>query len=221
LELKTSSTRVYFMRAKARELAGDRVGAAADRALALSQQPTDETSWISRGVARLAIDPQAALADFEQALVLNPQSRAALEDKAHVLAERLGRTDEAVEALDLVIALYPEYAAAYAGRGVLLARLGQFDSARGDSRKALLRDTSPPTVYRAACVYALASAENANDNEDQRESFRLLSSALRGGFGLDVVNVDPDLAPLRQHPDFRHLVEAARTLIRPSTRETR
>lgn len=222
IELKTTSTRVYFMRAKARELAGDRAGAAADRSFAMSQQPTDETSWVSRGVAQLAADPQAALADFEQALVLNPQSRAALEDKAHVLAERLGRTAEAVAALDRVIALYPEYAVAYAGRGVLLARLGRFGLARRDAREALVRDASPPTMYRAACVYALASAEDPNRADDEREAFRLLSSALRGGFGMDVIEVDPDIAPLRKHPEYRQLVLAAQTLIRRlNSRETR
>lgn len=222
IKLKTTSTRVYFMRARARAIAGDRAGAAADRSFAISQQPTDETSWIARGVAQLAADPQAALADFEQALALNPQSRAALEDKAHVLAERLGRTKEAVEALERVIALYPEYAAAYAGRGVLLARLGRFELARRDARAALVRDASPPTMYRAACVYALASAEDPNRADDEREAFRLLSSALRAGFGMDVIEVDPDLAPLRKHPDFRQLVLAAQSLIRPSnSRETR
>jgi serine/threonine protein kinase/tetratricopeptide (TPR) repeat protein len=213
LQLQIRSTRVYLMRARARELSGDAAGAAADLELGLQQQPTDETSWVARGVAKLRSDPQGALGDFEQALKLNPQSRAALEDKAHVLAELLGRPAEAVAALDRVTHLFPEYGAGYAGRGVLLARLGRYVAARDDARKAMLRDTSPPTVYRAACIYALASADN---QDDQREALRLLSVALRAGFGLDVVKLDPDLAPLRGNPDFMQIVQAALALTIPS-----
>lgn len=213
LELQIPNTRVYLMRARARALAGDATGAAADRKIGLEQQPTDETSWVARGVAKLRSDPQGALADFEQALKLNPQSRAALEDKAHVLAELLGRPAEAVAALDRVMQLFPDYGAGYAGRGVLLARLGRYRAARDDARNAMLRDTSPPTVYRAACIYALASADN---RDDRQEALRLLSVALRGGFGLEVVNVDPDLAPLRGNSDFREIIEAARALTIPS-----
>lgn len=213
LDLQIPSTRVYLMRARGRELSGDAAGAAADREVGLKQQPTDETSWVARGVAKLRSDPQDALADFEQALKLNPQSRAALEDKAHVLAEVLSRPADAVAVLDRVMQLFPDYGAGYAGRGVLLARLGRFGAARDDARKAMLRDTSPPTIYRAACIYALASAD---DRDHQREALRLLSAALRGGFGLDVVNVDPDLAPLRGDSDFRQIVQAALALTIPS-----
>ena len=48
-------------------------------------------SWIARGVARIAADPPGALADFDQALLLNPRSPQALQDKAHVFSERLQR----------------------------------------------------------------------------------------------------------------------------------
>jgi eukaryotic-like serine/threonine-protein kinase len=209
LDLGTSSTRVYFMRARARGLAGDPAGAAADHAAGLARQPTDETSWVARGVARLSTDPDAALADFEAALRLDARSRAALEDKAHVLAERLGRASEAIETLDRLVACYPEYARGYAGRGVLLARLGRRQAAQRDARDALLRDTGLPTIYQVAGIYALTSRQH---RDDRREALRLLSASLRGGYGLDLVDIDPDLASLKDDADFRQVVEAARNL---------
>src|SRR5262249_47944039 len=103
LEKPNAPTRIYFMRARVRARAGDRAGADQDRAEGLRATPADEKSWIARGLARLANDAQGALADFEEALVLNPRSRSALQNKAHVLAEKLNRHDEAVATLDQAV----------------------------------------------------------------------------------------------------------------------
>lgn len=45
-----------------------------------------------------------------------------------------------------------------------------------------------------------------------REAFRLLTVALRRGYGLDLVGRDTDLDPIRNRPEFRRLVDAARAL---------
>ena len=50
------------------------------------------SDWTARGLARLPRDPEAALADYEAALKLNPRYLSALQNKANVLAEDLGRT---------------------------------------------------------------------------------------------------------------------------------
>jgi tetratricopeptide (TPR) repeat protein len=196
------------MRAIVRDRLGDKAGAAADRAAGLRERPTDDLSWVARGMARLATDLQAALADFEEALKLDPRSQSALQNKAHVLG-KLGRTEEAVKALDTAVALYPDFVPARSGRGVLLARLGQRDAALRDAREALRRDTKPTTLYQAAGVYALTSQQAP---DDRREAFRLLAAALRQGFGFDLLAIDRDLDPVRADPEFNELVAAAKAL---------
>jgi serine/threonine protein kinase/tetratricopeptide (TPR) repeat protein len=209
LELGAPAGRVQLIRAQAREKAGDAAGAERDRAEALRAEPADEAAWVARGVARLAGAPRDALADFDRALDRSPHYLPALENRAHVLAERLGRAEEAVQVLDHAVILYPEYGRARAARGVLLARLGEREAALQDAREALALDDSPATLYQVAGVYALTSRQKP---DDRRRAFPLLAAALRHGFGYDVIGTDRDLDPIRDDPQFRHLLEAADTL---------
>jgi tetratricopeptide (TPR) repeat protein len=201
-------TRAYFMRARARELAGDEAGARRDRDEGMRHEPADEHGWLARGIARMAADPPGALADFEKALEFNPRSLVALQNRAHLLG-RTGRTEEAAATLDRAVAFYPDYVPARAGRGVYRARLRQWTAALEDAREALLRDTSAANAYQVAGIYALTSRENA---DDRPEAFRLLTTALRGGFGFDLLEADRDLDPIRQEPEFQRLVRAARAV---------
>ncbi len=204
-----SPTRVYFMRARVREYAGDKEGASNDRTEGLRRQPTDETSWVARGWARLDDDATGALADFDAALRLNPRSRSAMQNKAHVLAEKLGRTEEAIRVLDRLLELYPDFVPARAGRAVLRARLGRRDDALADAREALARDGRPATRYQVACVYALTSRVSAADGT---KALQLLAEALRQGYGAGLLARDPDLDSLRALPEFARLAAAASTL---------
>jgi tetratricopeptide (TPR) repeat protein len=160
------------------------------------------------------------LADFDQALALEPNSRDALQNKANVLAEKLAAkaktadqrtqlTQQAIAQLDKCVALHPDYAPARAGRGVLLARLGKRAAAVADAQEVLRRDTKPILLYQVACIYALTALQQP---DDRLEAFRLLSLALRRGFGHDLLEIDDDLIPLREYPEYRQLVTAARVL---------
>jgi tetratricopeptide (TPR) repeat protein len=209
LELDPSVTRLYFLRALARERNGDKAGACADRERGLHEEPTDELSFIDRGLARAATDASGALHDLDKALELNPRSLLALQNKAYVLAECLQRQKEAVPVLDRAVELYPGFVRARVGRGVVLARLGKREPAIADAREALARSSHPETFYQAANIYALTSRQ---EPEDQAEAFSLLAIALRGGFGLDLVDEDPDMAPIRAQPAFQRVVKAARDL---------
>jgi tetratricopeptide (TPR) repeat protein len=209
LEMEGAATRAYFMRSRVRDRAGDRDGSRRDREEGLRRTPADPQSWVSRGIARLGGDPKGALADFDEALKLDAAYADALEAKAHVLSERLGRCDEAVAVLDRAVELHPEYVLARAGRGVLLARLGRREAALRDAEEALRLDTKPLIQYQVACIYALTSRRNS---DDRPEAYRLLSCALRGGFGFDLLDKDDDLKPIREQPPFRRLVDAARAL---------
>jgi serine/threonine protein kinase/Flp pilus assembly protein TadD len=210
LELGSVPTRVYFMRAVLRQRAGDDDGARRDREVGMRQEPTDELSWVARGVARVHDDPDGALADFEQALRLNPRSLPALQNKAHVLSQKPGRLQDAAGALDRALEFYPDAVETRSGRGVLLARLGKVAEARQDAETALLGDPSPRVVYQVTGIYALTSKTSGED--DARKALQLLSSALRQGFGFDLLDRDRELDPIRDRPEFRRVVDAARAL---------
>src|SRR5262249_57485947 len=114
----------YFRGEGGGRQAGDTDGARRDHEEGLRREPADEPSWNARGVARLETDPKGALADFECALKLVPRSRAALQNKAHVLAEKLDRPEEAVAALDRALALYPDHVPALSRRALPHPPLG-------------------------------------------------------------------------------------------------
>jgi tetratricopeptide (TPR) repeat protein len=211
LQRPNPSLRAYFLRAKVRQKAGDLAGARQDWQEGLRREPSEEKDWIARGVARQTLEPEAALRDFLNALQLNPRSRTALLDQAHVLAELLGRTAEAVQVLNDLVSLYPDYVHARASRGVYYARLGQREKALRDAHDCLRRDSRPPTHYQVAGIYALSARQH---QDDRRQAFRLLSLALDKGYGLDLLDKDRDLDSIRDDPEFGRLVNAARERVR-------
>jgi tetratricopeptide (TPR) repeat protein len=162
---------------------------------------------VARGLARLAESPDAALADFDEALKLDHRCISALEAKASVLSERLGRTEDAIRVLGDAIKYHPDYPPIRSGRGVLLARLGRRETALADARASLRLDHQPEVTYQAAGIYALTSRDH---RDDRAEAFRLLKVAFQQGFGLDLVDHDPELDPIRSLPEFRQLVDDAK-----------
>jgi tetratricopeptide (TPR) repeat protein len=205
----TAPVRVYFLRYSVRTRRGDAAGAKADREAGLRLTPTDEMSWIARAENRLADDPRAALADDEEALKLNPTSIFGLQLKAHILAEHLNRPAEAMAALDRAVELNPDFVPARAGRGVMLAREGKRDAAIRDAKDALRRDASATNLYQVGCIYALTAKTHP---QDKPEAIRLLWGGLKRGYGLDIVDTDTDLDPIRNDPDFQQMVKDARAL---------
>jgi serine/threonine protein kinase/tetratricopeptide (TPR) repeat protein len=209
LKLGAPSTLVYSLRSPLRQKTGDTAGAKSDFEECLKTQPTSDRAWIARGFARMMADPAGALADTEEALKLNPRSLAGLQNKAHLLG-RMGKTQEAIRALDQAVDLYPDFIPARAGRGVYYARLSQRDLAHHDAEVSLRQDKSASNVYQLAGIYALTSRTTP---EDRREALRLLSLALSKDVGLvDLISGDKDLDPIRQDAKFLQLVDKARSL---------
>jgi tetratricopeptide (TPR) repeat protein len=195
--LAPDHTRLFFMRSRVRQARQDVVGARRDFEEGLQRKPADELSWIARGIARLPTDPEGALNDFDAALAINPWSREAAQNKAHVLSERLSKPPEAIATLDPIVDRFPDYVIARIGRGVLLARLGRRDESRRDAAESLRRDPRGLIAYQAACIHAL----NARTHPaDAAEAVALLHRALRDGFGSDLLTRDPDLAALQDDP---------------------
>src|SRR5262249_21181909 len=163
--------------------------------------------WIDAGLKCVEREPKAALAYYEKALELHPTSWLGLMNKVHAL-ENLGRLDEAVVFLGKAAAVPHDNEESRSTRGGLLARLGKREGAHADA-KASMADGRPVSIYRAACVYALTSRK---EPKDRAEALRLLAEALRRGFGVDYIEDDPDLDPLRQEPAFKRILEAVREL---------
>jgi tetratricopeptide (TPR) repeat protein len=160
-------------------------------------------------LARCDTEPAAAVADLDQALMLNPRCLLAMQNKAFVLGERLNKQEEAVAVLNQEVELYPGFVRGRVGRGVHLARLGRRAEALADAREALARSSLAETLYQAANIYALNSRQNATDS---RQAVAYLAAALRGGFGLDIVDKDADFDAIRQEPEFQRVVKAAKDL---------
>jgi tetratricopeptide (TPR) repeat protein len=209
LELEPTRTQVYFMRALARQQIGDRAGARADRREGMRLEPKDEAGWVARGLARQDSDPAGALHDFDAALAINPRSASALQNKAHVLGECLGKDREAIAVLDTAIDLFPDNSEFCAGRGVHRARLGDDTPALSDARRSLALSTEPPNLYQVACIFALTAKRRP---ENRPRACELLARAMAGGFGLEFVDKDSDLDPIRDSDEYRHVIGAARPL---------
>jgi serine/threonine protein kinase/Tfp pilus assembly protein PilF len=204
-----ASTGVYFQRARVRLFLKDKRGYQHDMEQGLRRTPTDEPSWLARGLARMKENPQGALKDFDEALKLNPASWRARLNKAHVFSEILHQPREALKALNQLIDIYPDFARAWDGRGIEHARLGDREAAYKDAKKALELDDGPRVLYQAGCVYALTSKFHP---PDKQVALKYLSTAVRQGYGADLLAGDPDLNPLRDLPEFRELQQAAAVL---------
>ena len=204
-----ASTRIYFLRSAARARNGDDDGAKRDFDAGLATEPTDEQGWIARGNARREHDPKAALADYDKALAINPRSFDALQNKSAILCDKFADDAQALRVMERAVRIYPESVLTRGGRGVLLARAGKRDAAREDAQACLAFDGGPATQYQVACIYALTSKQHA---DDRLQALPLLSAALRAGFGLEFVDRDTDLDPLRGMPEFQRLLAGAKAL---------
>jgi serine/threonine protein kinase/predicted Zn-dependent protease len=210
LELEPGHTRSWFIKRQVAQKRNDSPTAKRAIAEGLKREPGDEMSWVTRGSYRLAQgDAGGAIADFDAALLIDPQSRRALQNKASALSEKLEQPDKAIAVLDELIRLHPESTNARAGRGVLLARMGRHADAVRDAEATLRLDAAPFTLYQVAGIYAL-TANARPDNAAIAKS--LLARAFRAGLDPALLTGDHDFDPLKADAEFQNLVAAARTL---------
>jgi serine/threonine protein kinase/tetratricopeptide (TPR) repeat protein len=207
-DLGASPARIYFLRARVRELAGDAAGAKKDIEAGMRHEPADESAWLARGIARMQTDPASAAGDFAAALAINPRSLTALQNRAYVLG-RSGQNAEAAKMLDQAVELFPDFVPSRSGRGVILARLGRWADAEADARESLRRDASPAIQYQVAGIFSLLTR---NDPKYKKEAFHHLTAALRAGFGFDYIEKDGELDPIRGDAEFAKVLDGARAL---------
>ncbi len=111
-------------------------------------------SWAynRRGELRVAADkPREAFADFQQAILLDPDNPAALHNRGVTLAQ-YGKADDALADFNRAIALDPRLGVAYRNRAELHAARGDFARAAADYTSALA--IAPHDAPRSAPLYA-------------------------------------------------------------------
>jgi serine/threonine-protein kinase len=117
------------------------------------------------------------------------------------IQQRLGRSEEALEALSSFERSVPGTSLALASRAVFLAREGREDESRARlSELESLRGTG----YVAPAFLARVHAALGDADEALRELER---AADEKSFPLIVLTVDPDYESLRGHPRYRSLVD--------------
>jgi tetratricopeptide (TPR) repeat protein len=116
---------------------------------------------LARGNAYLAErKPDAALADYEQALKLKPETLQALSLKGEALS-MMGRPKQAIEAFTKVLEKAPNDTEALSGRAIALMARGKVDAANADWRRQLELLSARQAPARACVALRLADYEKA------------------------------------------------------------
>ncbi|TWT92434.1 protein kinase domain-containing protein [Stieleria varia] len=219
LESDRATTRMVLMRRRIHQTLGNDVAAQADLLTAMSIPPRDANDWVARGVARLDKEPKRAIEDFLSALKIDPSHFDALQNVAHVYAERLNEPRQALPYLDRLVSAWPSKASPVSSRGIIHARLAALDSAIADAKAAEALEPGPREQLQIAGIYAISQAGiNNTENVLPRDeantlAIRWLGRALRNDPSLaKIASVDVDLASLRRETVFRRLVGSAMTL---------
>jgi eukaryotic-like serine/threonine-protein kinase len=186
----------------------------------LRSHPSSVSGWVSLALTRLTSDKEGAVRDLLQAQRLAPQSIEVLQNLAHVYSEHLNDSTKAIETLDRLLTLSPEYEHALLGRGVLHAREGNIDAALDDLRTAARASGSlmPSSLYQAACIYAqiLTYSDDVKAKTRwQQNAMACLTTSVQQGYGANLFETDKDLSSIRNDPRFQSLlttVRASRTL---------
>lgn len=204
--------RVLFARETVHRRLGRMSEADADFAEGLQCTPADAVGWNVLGEAKLRQKPpdwSGALADFDRAAKLAPDLRNTYQNMAHVLSECLGRTDQAIEALDAAIQHDASYALAWSPRAVLHARQQHRERAVSDAEHALTLERSPLVCYQAASALALVRV----DASDDPRILGLLKEVARSSPQLaSLMAKDPDLVSLAENVELSQIISAAAVL---------
>lgn len=129
----------YYNRGTARLDAGEHAGAITDFTRSLELKPDDSQALHNRGIAQRALKrTREAIADYTRAIEITPAP-----DYIYNRAVAYEETDDLAAALAdyaRVIELNPDYAQAYANRGVILLRQGKDAPADADFAVAFRLD---------------------------------------------------------------------------------
>ena len=117
--------------------------------------PREAFTPFRQGLETVALDPEVALASFDEALSLAPDFYLAHLNRGIVLAA-LERTDEAEDSVRQALALQPRYPESHASLAVLLMADQRYDEAEASLQQALALDPAHVEALRGmGMVYLL------------------------------------------------------------------
>ncbi len=212
IEHQFPETRIHFAKADLLEQMGRTDDARKVREAALLLTPSDDRSWVARGLARLPDNPELAATEIRKALDLNPSSHDAFRNLSMVLSEYLKQPEESIRVLNQAIEIHPEDEFLWAGRGVLYARSGDSAKAISDAKHAVSLSSDAFLSYMVACIYAL-SAKGEQEEAHRQEALKLIAQSLKRDASLaQSMTADPDLAGLHDDQRFQRLMTSAKSL---------
>jgi len=116
--------------------------------------------------------------------------------------------DQAISEFSLAIDKFPGYAVAYSNRAIAYMQQKKYNKASDDLQKA--RELSPKDAVVHYNLTSLYSVQNQLDR-----ALDSLDSALALGFSdYDSLRKDPDLANVRNHSEFRKVLEKHKVFLR-------
>lgn len=209
IELQPNSARFLMMRSRIYRSLNRTTEAQADLSGIQGLTPDNPDDWITKGIAILADSPVEAIACFRRACVWPGGIITGRQNTAHVLSERLGRTEEAIGELDELLSIHPRFLTALSGRGVLHARLGNAELALRDVQRCLELEPAPETYYQIACIYSLLSVQ---DPTMMQPALKYLAMAIQPAYPHQMVTTDDDLRPLEGNEEFEKLKSGLQTV---------
>jgi eukaryotic-like serine/threonine-protein kinase len=186
-----------------------RVGRHADAETSFSEairsSPSDPTLVVARGFSRLGRDQTGAAADFSRALELDPKCARAYLGRAHLVRTQNQRA--ALAQVERALSIDPDFGDALQLRALIRARMD--DPGAESDVERILRVPTPQRLYNAACAMSLLTR---GKSRPKCTSLALiyLQRAKEAGLLLDRIAEDPDLAPLKNTPEFARLLASTR-----------
>ena len=163
--------------------------------------PYVERAYVNRGLAHLgAARLEAAGADFERALELNPRSPDAYLARG-TLRLRSARLREALEDLDRAITLDAKYASAYNKRCIVKVGLGRTPDAIADCEKAVALDPRSDEAWiNAGAVYrSLGRAADAAASYERALELKPKSGSAHYNYGVLLLEAGRRDPAVRRH----------------------
>jgi serine/threonine protein kinase/Flp pilus assembly protein TadD len=167
-------------------------------------------------VHRLPNEARRAFDTVAHETTASPQARSQAYYGEAMLAAPT-RPREGIADLTKALELNPNFAEAHRFRGILWARVGDFEAAGHDINWCLEGGRkSGGSVYAAGCIMALAARKRPGASRASLVSaaVRFLKEAFALGYGKDKAGDDPDLSALRGEAEFERLIQEQQSGIR-------
>src|SRR5262245_42445384 len=124
----------------------DRSNQARDNALRLLKAPNDAMEYEARGAAYLFTDRQRAIADYSEAIRLDPKYAVAYSNRGLAYAYK-NEYDRAIADYNEAIRLDPKYVEAYYNRGLAYDYKNEYDRAIAEFKEAIRLDPKYAVAY--------------------------------------------------------------------------